>query len=169
MALRTSQMLTRWKAFAPGTRMPDSIEELDYAHQMALGEADPELFALLANQATAELELAAISGELAAAAPTAQERADAAKAARIAELVDAQVFGVPGRYEGDQFIAGKPSNLTGMLELQALDPELAAKLQAQAQPPVHQPGTLTAEGAAFVNGEVLRQRMAAYQSTPTGA
>jgi len=128
MAIRTPQMLHRWSAFAPGSRMPDSLDELSAEQVLRLQNADEDLFALLGNSASAELELAALNNTLAEVAPTAQQRHDAATAARIAELVAANPFQAGG-------------SLTDRFELEALAPEAAAQLQAAAAPtpaPMHE-------------------------------
>jgi hypothetical protein len=130
-------MLTRWAAFAPGTRMPDSVDELEFSQRAALQTADADLFALLANQAPAELELAAMNGSLATAAPTQQELQDAAKAAQIQQILDTtngNPWGQPGYYEGDTFVPPLPANLTQAFTLESLDPQLAARLKAEATP-----------------------------------
>ena len=61
--------------------------------------------------------------------------ADEQRSARIEQLVAAQPWGTPGRYEGEQFIPGQSGNVTQQMELQSLDPALAQRLQAEAQPP----------------------------------
>ena len=51
-------------------------------------------------------------------------------------------FGTAGTYEGETYIPGQQPNITAQMELQALAPELAAQLQAQAAPaaPAMHPG-----------------------------
>jgi hypothetical protein len=115
--------------------MPDSLEGLSAGAQIQLQNADPELFQLLGNTAPAELELAAMNQQLGDAAPTAQQRQDAATAARIAELVESNPFGTQGYYAEDgSYIPAVQGSVTAQFELQALAPELAAKLQAEATP-----------------------------------
>jgi hypothetical protein len=160
-------MLTRWATFAPGTRMPDGIDQLDYSQRVALQDADADLFALLSNTASAELELAAMNGSLASAAPTPEQLQDAAKQQRIAELVEAKVFGTPGVYlEDGTYQPGIAPSITGQFELESLDPQLAAQLRTQATPPAPQQGLSEAD-AARINSEVLRLRYEAAHQQPT--
>jgi len=145
--------------FSPGTRMPDDIKELPLMDQVALQTADPDLFSLLSGNAAAELEMAAINNAMAAAAPTQAERQDAAKAARIAELTQTNPYGNAGYYdEQGREVAPTDGNATKFLELEALDPQLAAKLKAQSRPAEASVG-LTIEAANRVNADVFRQRM----------
>lgn len=118
--------------------------------QQFLAEAGTtaSLKALAAQQGLVE-RTPAIDAELAAFNPKTPEQA---KADRIAELQAMCPFGTVGSYSADgTFVPGKQPNLTAALELQSLDPDLAASLKAAAQPPVANPGALTAEGAAYVN------------------
>ena len=161
MALRTLAMLARWSAQFPDTRMPDSLEGLPAAQHLHLQENDPELFSLLAGTANAELEMAALSGSLSDTALTQQQRQEAAKAARIAELVAMNPFGTPGVYSEDgTYIPGQPTSLTAQFELAALDPQLAAQLKTAATPPAPQQG-LSQEGANFVNQQLFAAHIAA--------
>ena len=161
MALRTLAMLARWSAQFPDTRMPDSLEGLPAAQHLHLQENDPELFSLLAGTANAELEMAALSGSLSDTALTQQQRQEAAKAARIAELVAMNPFGTPGVYSEDgTYIPGQPTSLTAQFELESLDPQLAAQLKTAATPPAPQQG-LTQEGANFVNQQLFAAHIAA--------
>ena len=96
---------------------------------------DPELLQILQGNAPARLELAVMEGALADVAPTQQERADAATAARIEELTASNPFGQAGYYnEQGDLVPPVAGNLTAALELEALNPELAARLKAEAQP-----------------------------------
>ena len=65
--------------------------------------------------------------------------ADEQRSARIEQLVAAQPFGTPGQYvgQGDEatYVPGQPGNVTQHLEHPRLDPALAQRLQAEAQPP----------------------------------
>jgi hypothetical protein len=115
--------------------MPDSLEGLSAGAQIQLQNADPELFQLLGNTAPAELELAAMNHQLGDAAPTPQQLQDAATAARVEELLAAgNPFGTQGHYEGEQYVPGTPANVTAAFELESLNPELAARLKAEATP-----------------------------------
>lgn len=135
--------------------MPDSLATLDVADQMKLQEQDPELLQLLSGNAPASLEAAVLSGSWPAVAPTLQQQADTAKQQQVeALLANGNPFGSVGRYEGDQFIPGEPGNLTAAMALQALDPDLAARLQAEATPAAPQQG-LSAEAAARINAQLI--------------
>lgn len=129
-------MLKRWATFAPGSRMPDSIQELGADQLLQLQTSDTELFQLLSNSAPAELELAALSGELPDAAPTQQQRQDAAKQARIEAILEAgNPFGRAGYYTAEgEYVPPVPPSVTTAFELESLDPELAARLKAEATP-----------------------------------
>ena len=65
--------------------------------------------------------------------------ADEQRQARIEQLAASNPFGTPGQYvgQGDEatYVPGQPGNVTAQLELQTLDPALAQRLQAEAQPP----------------------------------
>jgi hypothetical protein len=65
--------------------------------------------------------------------------ADEQRQARIEQLMAAQPFGTPGQYvgQGDEatYVPGQEPNLTMQMELMQLDPALAQRLQAEAQPP----------------------------------
>jgi hypothetical protein len=115
--------------------MPDSIQELGADQLIQLQTSDPELFQLLSNTAPAELELAAMSGELPDAAPTPQQRQEQANQQRIAELVESNPFGKQGYYAEDgSYIPAVQGSVTAQFELESLDPELAARLRAEATP-----------------------------------
>jgi len=164
--VRNAVTLARWAQFSPSTRMPDSLDGMQVTEQIALLEADPELHSLLAGNAPAELELAALNGSLSAAPTTPQERADAVKAARVAELLATQPAGRPGYYRevpnGEpEYVPPQPGNVTALMELQALDLEAAQREQLQAIPP-RQTG-LSEQDAAWVNAEA--QRIASLNMT----
>ena len=159
---RTPQVLKRWAALFPGKPLPQTTEELDLPSRMQLADSDPELSQLFDPAGPPpELELAITTGSWADAAPTQQQLQDAAKQQRIAELVEAQVFGTQGTYlEDGTYQPGIAPSITGQFELESLDPQLAAQLRTHATPPAPQQG-LTQEQANWVNNELLRQQYAA--------
>jgi hypothetical protein len=165
---RTPQVLKRWAAQFPGRPLPQTTEELDLPSRIQLSDADPELSQLFDPAGpTPELELAITTGTWADAPATSQERADAAKQQRIAELVEAQVFGTQGTYlEDGTYQPGIAPSITGQFELESLDPQLAAQLRTQATPPAPQQGLSEAD-AARINSEVLRLRYEAAHQQPT--
>ena len=55
-------------------------------------------------------------------------------AERVEWLKSQKPFGVPGRYEGENFIPAQPPNMTLAFELEALAPEVAAEMKAEATP-----------------------------------
>jgi hypothetical protein len=145
--IRNASTLSRWMQFSPGTRMPDDIKELDMSAQFALQQADGELYALLSGVAPAELEIAALNNALAASAPTAEQKQDAATAARIAELTATNPFGQAGYYnEQGELVPPVAGNMTAAMELKSLNPALAAQLEAAAQPAAAQQGHQWTQG-----------------------
>ena len=73
---------------------------------------------------------------------------------RIEELKASLPWGSNGHYlESGQFVPGAKPNLTRQMELQALDPMLAASMEAAAQPPVENTG-LSEEAAARINAQL---------------
>ena len=133
---KTSALMKRWIAAMGGdSRYPSSADELPVDAVMALTERDPELLAILQGSAPASLELQVLDGSLPDAAPTPQQLQDAATAARVEELLAAgNPFGTQGHYEGQDYIPGTPANVTAAFELESLNPELAARLKAEATP-----------------------------------
>ena len=141
--IKSAATLKRWIAATGGDlpypSSPDQIG-MDLALKLQLQMADPELLQILQGNAPARLELAVMEGTLADVAPTQQERADAATAARIEELTATNPYGTAGYYdEQGALVAPTQGNLTAVLELEALNPDLAARLKAEAQPaqPAH--------------------------------
>lgn len=150
---KTAAVLKRFAAIIPDAPFPKALKDLSVEQRMRLAEADPDLAAVMGGTATAALEASVLDGSFpdSYTAPT-QEQINAA---RIAELEAALPFGSLGRYnEAGEYIAGAPGNLSAALELEMLAPERAAALKLAAQPPVAQPGALTADGAAFVNARI---------------
>jgi hypothetical protein len=160
MAIRNESTLRRWSAFRPGTRMPDSLEELTLSDQLALSSADVELHALLAGTATAELEMAALSNQLDAAPIPQAERMAAANRAEAERLIAEGAFPTAGRYEGETYIPGREGSLTAQFAVEALAPDLAERerLRVSAErAPAN--GGMSAEDVAFVRAEMARSRM----------
>ena len=116
---------------------------------------------MLSNTATAELELAAMSGALSEQAVTPQERQDAAIQAEIEQLIASQPFGSVGSYDSDNnFIPGKAPNLTNQLRLKALAPEKAMVLEEAAKPKIGDPGAINQEEADRINAQLASMRAA---------
>ena len=141
--LKSAATLKRWIAATGGDLpYPSSPDQIGVDLGLRLQQVDPELFQIVSGAALpASLELAVLEGTLADAAPTQQERADAATAARIEELTSSNPFGQAGYYdEQGDLVPPVAGNLTAALELEALNPDLAARLKAEAQPaqPAHQ-------------------------------
>lgn len=134
--------------------MPDDASELGLTEQELLKGADPELYALLANTATAVLEMSALNGTLPEQAISPQERQDAEINAEIQHLSAVNPFGGPGSYSEDGvFTPGPKPNLTNQIRLQMLAPELAGSLEAAAAPPVANQG-MTQEECDRVNAQL---------------
>ena len=144
--------------------MPTDSSDIPPGAQLQLLNRDPELHQLLSGAAPAELELQVITGTWPDTAETPQQRQEAAKTARIQEILDAtngNPWGKPGEYLPDgSYQEPVPGNLTMQLSMQSLAPELAAQLQAQAAPPAPQQG-LTQEGANFVNSRLFAAHIGA--------
>ena len=134
--------------------MPDDISELGMTEQTLLQDADPELYALLSNTATAVLEMSALNGTLPEQAISPQERQEAAIQAEIQHLSAVNPFGGQGSYdEQGNFTPGPKPNLTNQIRLQMLAPELAGSLKAAAAPPVANQG-MTQEECDRVNSQL---------------
>jgi hypothetical protein len=139
--------------------MPDSLEELTLADQLALGAADPDLHALLSGTATAELELAAISDQLDAAPIPQADREAQARRAEAEALVAANCFGTVGRYEGEAYIPGIAQNVTQMMQVELLAPDLAERERLRvAAEQTSTAGGMSAADIAFVRSEMARNR-----------
>lgn len=120
--------------------MPDDIKELPLGQQDQLLRNDPELHALLAGTANAELELAAISNELAEQVASPEQRQEQAKAARVAEILALNPGGEPGRYlEDGSYQEPKPANLSLMAELASLDKAAFEAQELIRKPPAAAP------------------------------
>jgi len=115
---RTAATLARWAALYPGTRMPDSISELPGHEQIALQQRDEQMYALLSNSATAELELAVLNNSFAPEPPDPAAQAEAARRAQVEELL-------PKATEG---------NYTALLQLDTLDPVAASAVRSKLTP-----------------------------------
>ena len=145
--LKSLATLRRWIAACGDLPYPSSADQIGVDLALKLQMADPELLQILQGNAPASLELAVLEGTLADAAPTQQERADAAKAARIEELTAANPFGKAGYFnEQGDLVPPTQGNMTAALELEALNPELAAQLKAAAQPAAAQQGHQWTQG-----------------------
>jgi len=158
--LKSTATLRRWITACGDLPYPSSADQIGVDLALKLQMVDPELLLILqGSNLPASLELAVLEGTLADAAPTQQERADAAKAARIEELTTSNPFGTPGYFDADgELVPPVPGNTTAAFELESLDPALAARLRAEAQPAAATIG-MSAEQANFVNAEMYRARM----------
>lgn len=150
--LRTSQMLKRWAAQFPGTRMPDDINDITLGQRDELMRKDPELHDLLAGKATAELELAAIDGSFADSyeAPSQAHL----NAAEVDKLIADGAFPRDGYYEGEKYIEPHPGNLTAQMRIAQLDPQRYEAEMLRAKPPAPVPGAITEEEAARINARL---------------
>ena len=146
--LKSAATLKRWIAATGGDLpYPSSADQLGVDLTLRLQMQDPELLQILQGNAPARLELAVMEGALADVAPTQQEQQDAAKAARIAELTASNPFGQAGYYdEKGDLVPPVAGNMTAALELESLNPELAARLKAEAQPAAAQQGHQWTQG-----------------------
>lgn len=159
--IRNQATLKRWSSFASGTRLPDSLDELPLTDQYRLNEHDPQLYQLLAGTAPAELELAAMNGELEDAPMPIAERQAQERAAEVERLIAEGAFPSKGTYnEAGEYIPGNKGNLTAQLRIAQLDPQRYEAEKMAAFPPQPQPGALTEEGAAFVNDRIASMQAA---------
>ena len=97
-----------WASFA----RDNNVEALN------IERADPELVSLLKGTASAGLTADAIEGKLSAQPVPYEDRIQAQKQARMQELADNNPY--------------KSGNMTEALEVQAMNPELAARLKKEA-------------------------------------
>lgn len=163
--LRTSQVLKRWAAQFPNTRMPDDISEIELSQQHALQQADPELHSLLAGKATAELELAAVTGELADSVASLAEREDQARKQEVEQLIADGAFPSQGYYREDSsYVAGREGNLTAQLRISQLDPQRYESEKLKANPPQPNENAVSAEAAARMNAELAATRLQSLNS-----
>jgi hypothetical protein len=145
--LKSTATLRRWIAACGDLPYPTDAKQISVDLALKLQMADAELLQILQGTAPASLELAVLEGTLADAAPTQEERADAATAARIAELTATNPFGQAGFYtEQGDLVPPVAGNMTAALELESLDPALAAQLKAAAQPAAAQQGHQFTQG-----------------------
>ena len=120
-APRTIATLTRFDRVFPGEVMPADLKSLSFAAQMALKDADPALYEVLAGRMDSGTEAALLSGtwpDVAPAAPTPEQ----VRAEQVALLTQLNPFAPTSR------------NLSAQLQLEAIDPQAAAQQRALAQP-----------------------------------
>ena len=140
--IKSAATLKRWIAATGGDLpYPSSPDQIGMDLGLRLQQVDPELFQIVSGGGIpASLELSVMDGSLPDVAPTQQERQDAANAARIEELTASNPYGTAGYYnEQGDLVPPTQGNLTAVLELENLNPDLAARLKAEAQPaqPAH--------------------------------
>ena len=158
--------LKRWAQNNPELPMPedwDTFRRQFPNDAVRMQIADPELVSLLNNSASADRRADALSGSFPDVAPTAQEREESARRARVQEIFDQKPLG------GD----GQPANISLCLELMKLDPALFARLEAEKKasgPSAEQVETLRAQNeaeadrarhASKLKGMVMAQNAAA--------
>ena len=139
--------------------MPDSLDELTFADQLALSNADVELHALLGNTATAELEMAALNNELAATPVPQADREAAANRAEAERLIAEGAFPQLGYYTPEgSYVEGREGNFTNQMLVKDLAPDLyerhAALVSAAKAQQHSDPNALTTEGANFVQARL---------------
>jgi hypothetical protein len=120
-APRTIATLTRFDRVFPGEVMPADLKSLSFAAQMALKDADPALYEVLAGRMDSGTEAALLSGtwpDVAPAGPTPEQM----RAEQVAQLTQLNPFAPTSR------------NLSAQLQLEAIDPQAAAQQRALAQP-----------------------------------
>jgi hypothetical protein len=147
--LKSAATLKRWIAATGGDLpYPSSPDQIGVDLGLRLQQTDPELFQIVSGAPIpASLELAVMDGTLADVAPSQQERADAATAARIEELTASNPFGQAGYYnEQGELVPPVAGNMTAAMELKSLNPALAAQLEAAAQPAAAQQGHQWTQG-----------------------
>jgi hypothetical protein len=139
--LKSAATLKRWIAATGGDLpYPSSPDQIGVDLGLRLQQTDPELFQIVSGAPIpASLELAVMAGTLAEVAPSQQELRDVANAARIEELSRDNPYGKAGFYDAEgNLVPPVAGNMTAALELEALNPELAAQLKAAAQPAAQQ-------------------------------
>ena len=85
---------------------------------MAIRQADPDLVAIMNNTASGEMVADVLAGKWDIVAPTAEQKAEAARQAQTQELFDQKPF--------------ESGNLTQQMAMRQLSPELAAQEEANA-------------------------------------
>ena len=143
---------------------PSSPQSISMELGFQLQQVDPELFAVVSGaEIPATLELAVMDGSLPDEAATPQQRQQEANAAQVQAILDrngGNPYGVQGYYQNpddaNSYIAKREKNLTDSMLLESLDPQLAAQMELQANPPQAAPGALSAADAAWVNAEAQR-------------
>jgi hypothetical protein len=94
---------------------------------------DPDLYALLSNNAGAALRASALDNSLSPVKPDPQKDAEQARQGRLQELFDLKPF------------AEESWNMSAQLEMAMLDPKLAAELKEKAANPVQQDALTNAQ------------------------
>lgn len=157
-------LLRRWAALNDGPMPSDwgDFKRSQTSVAMEVARRDPDLVALLSGSAPAALRLAALTGELPDSAPTAEEQATASRTAEITKILEASdgnPYGSPSYYDEEgKFVPGRPGNMTLSMQLEAIDPSMAAQLKLNATPAAPAEG-MSAEQVAFVNAELSRARV----------
>ena len=167
--LKSAATLKRWiAAVGPDQPYPSSPDQINAQPSLGLRlqQIDPELFQIVSGAPIpASLELAVMDGTLAEVAPSQQELRDVANAARIEELTASNPFGRAGYYnEQGELVPPVAGNMTAAMELESLNPVLAAQLKAAAQPAAAT-GGMSAEEANRVNAHAFRLRMESMSAT----
>ena len=139
---KTPALLKRWIAATGGDLpYPSNPDQIGVDLGLRLQQVDPELFQIVSGgDIPATLDLSVMDGSLPDVAATPQQRQEATNAARIEELTASNPYGTAGYYdEQGALVPPTQGNLTAALELEALNPDLAARLKADAQPaqPAH--------------------------------
>lgn len=153
-------VLRRWAAISDQP-LPTSWAEFErsgMAQAFDIERRDPELVSLLRGTASAALRADALVGVMPEVALSEAERAEAALQEQIRQLTASNPYGKAGRYEVDgTFVEPQPGNLTAAMQLEAIAPEVAARLKKEAQPAAAPTG-LSQEAANWVNQEAMRMR-----------
>lgn len=163
-------MLKRWSALNDGPMPADwaAFRRDTPTAAMEIEAADPELVSLLNGAAPAALRLAALTGELSDSIPSPQERQAADRQGQITKLLEASdgnPYGSAGYYnDAGEFVPGRPGNMSAAVQLEILDPQMAAVLKAQAMPAAPATG-MNAEQVAFVQAEANRIRQESLQQS----
>ena len=112
------QVLRRWASISDRP-MPEDFRDFSdryLTESMLIRQRDPALVSILEGTADAGLKADVISGQFDIAAPTEEQKAEAAKQAEVQRLFDSKPF-----------ISG---DLTSQMRLRMLSPDLAAQEEA---------------------------------------
>lgn len=158
-------VLRRWASVSDGPLPGDwaSFRTGSPTEAMQIELRDPELVGLLSGRASAGLRADALMGKLPEAAPTLEARRQADIKEEVRQLTATNPYGQEGYYKPDgSYVEPVGRNLTDVLKLERLAPDVAAEMRQAAEPKGDSAAMSQAE-AERINAEVQRLRMESLQ------